>query len=183
MRPKNYKQKYNQKSINKLYQRKCGENNMASKKEQILNLFYNYHFKEVQIAEHLAVSQPYVSKVITANELYIEEMKNRHDATKAKRPDYQKEYQKTYKRPKKEDIEYEKMKVQHIIDVKGDSFGSNLSDEDYWKCNRSAFNYNDKKERFELNRKIKTSNDVPKHISTNEKLRPQKYKKPCFMEK
>lgn len=149
-------------------------------KDKILELFYTYHLKEIQIAEHLAVSQQYVSKIIKANECYIEEMKTRKDANAEKRKLYLAEYHKNYTRSKNEDIIYEWLKAQHDIDVKELSYGSSLYDETYKKYNSSAYKYNGKKHRFELDKKLTCSNDIPKYVHTNATLRPQKYKKPCY---
>lgn len=154
---------------------------MTEKQKQILDLFYNHHLNQVQIAKKLSIDQSYVSRVVTATENYIKETQNRHDEVVAKRPIYQKEYQKKYKRPKKEDSLYQSLKAQHDIDVRMLSFESRLSDESYRKSNSSAYRYNSKKHRFELDRTLKTSIDVPKYISTIRKLRPQKYKKPYFV--
>ena len=150
-------------------------------KEQILSLFYVHHLKQVQIAEHLMVSQPYVSKIVTVNERYLEEVMNRKDINAKNRKTYLKEYHENYIRPKNEDGSYDLVKVQHRKDVAELSHGSSLSDENFWKFNSSAFKYNDKKKRYELDKSIKTSNDVPKHICTNVKLTTQKYKKPCLV--
>lgn len=153
---------------------------LYDEKRTNIGLFYNHHLKEVQIAKQLLVSQPYVSKVIKANTLYIAEMKNRKLENAEKRKLYLAEYQKNYTRSKKEDIIYDAMKLQHKIDTQVLSYWNAISDLAYWKSNSSIYHFNPKKNRVEIDRKITVSKDIPRYITTNVKLKTQKYKKPCF---
>lgn len=151
-----------------------------TKKEQILDLFYNHHLKEVVIARDLYVSQPYVSKVIKANKQYIKEIENRKKQNAEKRKVYLTAYHKNYVRSKNDDHEYQTMKLQHEIDTRLLSYGNAISDENYKKCNSSAYKYNSKKERYEIDRKLKVSKDIPRYINMNVKLKSQKFKKPYY---
>ncbi|MCL2859612.1 MAG: hypothetical protein FWF46_03400 [Oscillospiraceae bacterium] len=150
------------------------------KKEQVLDLFYNQRLKEWQIAGMVSVSQPYVHKIISKDKRHIKERLKRKAENLEKRKLYLIEYNKNYSRPKKEDIAYEAMKLQHLKDVmKLSSSSSNgfISNDSYRKWNSSSYTYNPKTQRLEILKRLKVSIDIPKHISTKRKLRPQKYKK------
>ena len=47
--------------------------NLLDKKEQILDLYFNKHLKQKQIAEKLNCTQQYVSKIIKKDERYQSE--------------------------------------------------------------------------------------------------------------
>lgn len=71
--------------------------------ENILDLYYNKHLKQKDIATMVGVSKQYVSKVVKADSRCKKEKQTRKDENTIKRKDYMKEYFKSYDRPKKED--------------------------------------------------------------------------------
>lgn len=64
--------------------------------ENILDLYYNKHLKQKDIATMVGVSKQYVSKVIKADSRCKEEKQARKDENAIKRKDYMKEYFKSY---------------------------------------------------------------------------------------
>ena len=65
------------------------------KKEQILDLYFNKHLKQKQIAETLTCTQQYVSKIIKKDERYQTEKNSRKSINAEKRKIFQSEYQKS----------------------------------------------------------------------------------------
>lgn len=84
-----------------------------SKKETILDLYFNKHLKQKEIANQVGTSQQYISKIIKADERYNEEKSSRKSINAEKRKIAQAEYQKNYVRTKKNDIAYEELQAIH----------------------------------------------------------------------
>lgn len=57
-------------------------------RENILDLYFNKHLKQIEIATIVGVSKQYVSKVIKADSRYAEEKQTRKDENAIKRKDY-----------------------------------------------------------------------------------------------
>ena len=150
-----------------------------SNKEKILDLYYNQHLKQKQIADIVGTSTQYVSKVVRSDKRNKEEKEKRKTENSENRKVYMQEYFKTYNRPKKDDNSYEQMLAQQIQDSLELSFGNNIiSDYAYAKWNSSAYHTNSKGN-LVLNRNLKVGFDVPKSINMNIKVPTQKYKNRC----
>ena len=147
-----------------------------SNKEKILDLYYNQHLKQNEIAKLVGISTQYVSKVVRADKRNKEEKEKRKTENSENRKVYMQEYFKTYNRPKKDDNSYEQMVAQQIQDSLELSFSNNIiSDYAYAKWNSSAYHTNSKGN-LVLNRNLKIGFDVPKSINMNIKVPTQKYK-------
>lgn len=147
-----------------------------SNKEKIIDLYYNQHLKQKQIADIVGTSTQYVSKVVRADKRNKEEKEKRKTENSENRKVYMQEYFKTYNRPKKDDNSYEQMVAQQIQDSLELSFSNNIiSDYAYAKWNSSAYHTNSKGN-LVLNRNLKVGFDVPKSINMNIKVPTQKYK-------
>ena len=132
--------------------------------ENILDLYYNKHLKQKDIATMVGVSKQYVSKVIKSDS----------------RKDYMKEYFKNYDRPKKEDNSYEQLQALLNQDSLELSYSnSNINDYAFAKYNSSIY-HTDKNGNLKLNKGIKVGNDVPKTINMNIPIPTQKYKYRCY---
>lgn len=70
-------------------------------KEQILDLYYNHHLKQVEITKTLGIIQQYVSKIIKQDDKYESERNARKELNAKKRKISQAEYQKKYVRKSK----------------------------------------------------------------------------------
>ena len=150
-----------------------------SNKEKILDLYYNQHLKQNEIAKIVDTTTQYVSKVIRTDKRNIEEKEKRKKENSENRKIYLQEYFKTYNRPKKEDNSYEQMIAQQIQDSMELSFSNNnISDYAFVKWNSSAYHTN-KKGNLVIDRKLKVGFDVPKSVNMNIKIPTQKYKNRC----
>lgn len=150
-----------------------------SNKEKILDLYYNQHLKQNEIAKLVGTTAQYVSKVVRADKRNKEEKEKRKTENSENRKVYMQEYFKTYNRPKKDDNSYEQMVAQQIQDSLELSFSNNIiSDYAYAKWNSSAYHTNSKGN-LVLNRNLKVGFDVPKSINMNIKVPTQKYKNRC----
>ena len=149
-------------------------------RENILDMYFNKHLKQKEIATIVGVSKQYVSKVIKADSRYAEEKQTRKDENAIKRKDYLKEYYKNYDRPKKEDNSYEQLQSLLYQDSLELSYSSsNINDYAFAKYNSSIY-HRDKNGNLKLNKGIKVGNDVPKTINMNIPVPTQKYKYKCY---
>lgn len=150
-----------------------------SNKEKILDLCYNQHLKQNEIAKIVDTTTQYVSKVVRTDKRNIEEKEKRKKENSENRKIYLQEYFKTYNRPKKDDNSYEQMIAQQIQDSMELSFSnSNISDYAFVKWNSSAYHTNNKGN-LVIDRKLKVGFDVPKSVNMNIKIPTQKYKNRC----
>lgn len=151
------------------------------KKDKILNLFYNEHIQQIDIAKMLNVSKQYVSKIVKADSRYENAKQNKLKANAIKRQEYLKEYLKNYKRPKQEDNTYEQLKAQQNQDSLELSYYNSgyINDYAFAKWNLGAYHRN-KKGNLILNRGLSVGFDVPKTINMNIKVPTQKYKNRCI---
>ena len=75
-----------------------------NKQEQILDLYFNEHLKQEEIAKAVNVSQQYISKLIKKDGRYENERSSRKSVNAEKRKIAQAEYQRKYNRKKEKDI-------------------------------------------------------------------------------
>ncbi len=138
------------------------------KKEQILDLYFNKHLKQTEIAEKVNASQQYISKIIKKDEKYEDEKSSRKSSNAEKRKIAQAEYQKNYVRKKDKDIAYEQLLAQQRQDALELSYNSHpLSNYAFKKANSSIYTYDSIKNQFVMIRGIKAGFDAPKRISMN----------------
>ena len=150
-----------------------------SNKEKILDLYYNQHLKQNEIAKIVDTTTQYVSKVVRTDKRNKEEKEKRKKENSENRKIYLQEYFKTYNRPKKDDNSYEQMIAQQIQDSIELSFSNNnISDYAFVKWNSSAYHTNNKGNLVK-DRKLKGGFDVPKSVNMNIKIPTQKYKNRC----
>lgn len=148
--------------------------------EHILDLYYNKHLKQKEIATIVGVSKQYVSKIVKADSRNKQEKQTRKDEKAIKRQDYLKEYNKTYIRPKKEDNSYEQLQALLYQDSLELSYSSsNMNDYAFAKYNSSIY-HRDKNGNLILNKGIKVGSDIPKTINMNIPIPTQKYKYRCY---
>ena len=151
----------------------------TDKKERILDLFFNEHLKQVDIAKMLDISKQYVSKIVKANSKYEKAKENKLKQNAIKRKEYLKEYFKTYQRTKCEDNSYEILKAQLDQDALELSYFSDISDYAFAKWNCSSYHRN-KKGNLVLNKDLNVGFGVPKTINMNIPVPTQKYKHRCY---
>lgn len=148
-----------------------------NKKDEILKLYYEEHVKQRDIAQKVEVSQGYVSQVIKTDKRYNDNRETKHKASIIKKAKYNKEYYKTYKRPRKVDNSYQEMQTQLEKDIAELSYYNsyNMSDYDFVKCNSSAYHRNSKGN-LSLVNGLTVGFDVPRTVNMNIKVPTQKYK-------
>ena len=144
--------------------------------ENILDLYYNKHLKQKDIANIVGVSKQYVSKIVNSDSRCKKEKQLRKDKNAITRKDYMKGYFKNYVRSKKEDNSYEQLKaLQYQDSLELSYFSSYMNDYAFAKYNSSIY-HRDKNGNLRLNKGINVCNDVPKIINMNIPITTQKYK-------
>ena len=135
-------------------------------KEQILDLYFNKHLKQKEIAEIIHSSQQYISKIVKKDERYEIEKSSRKSINAEKRKIAQADYQKNYVRKKNKDIAYEQLLAQQKQDAIELSYNAHpLSDYACRKANSSIYHYNSKRNQYVMIKGIKASIDWPRRIS------------------
>ena len=135
-------------------------------KEQILDIFYNSHLKQTEIAKIIGVSTQYISKIVKKDSRYEQEKEYRKKLSKEKRESYLKEFFKTYKRPKKDNDSYVQLQAQLDKDSLELSYNSwHISDSAFAIWNRQMFKYDKNSSDLVLKRNIVVSCDVPNRVS------------------
>ena len=138
------------------------------KKEQILDLYYNEHLKQAEIAEIANASQQYISKIIKKDKRYEDERSSRKSKNAEKRKIAQAEYQKNYVRKKENDTAYAHLLEQQRQDSLELSYNPHpLSDYAFKKANSSIYTYDSIKNQFVMIKGIKAGFNAPKRISMN----------------
>lgn len=144
-------------------------------KEQILDLYYNEHLKQNEIAKIIRKSCPYVSKIVKTDNRNKQEQEFRKEKNAENRKVYLQEYFKTYNRPKNDDNSYEQMIAQPKQDAMELSYSHyNMSDYDFAKW--SSIYHTNSKGNLILDKKLKVGSDIPKSINMNIKVPTQKSK-------
>ena len=152
-----------------------------NKKLEIIKLYYEDNLTQKEIAEKLGITQGYISQVIKKDERYIIHKEEKHQKSLEKKAIYNKEYYKTYERPKKDDDSYKQLQAQRDKDTAElSSEVGYISDYDYAKWNPNAYEV-DKNGNLKLVKGLKVSIDVPKTVNMKRKVPTQKYKnKYCY---
>lgn len=150
---------------------------VENKKEEITKLYYKDNLTQKEIAGKLGVTQGYVSQVIKEDERYIAYKEEKHKKSLENKANYNKEYYKTYKRPKKDDDSYKQLQAQLDKDTAElSSAGGYISDYDFAKWNPNAYE-GDKNGNLKLVKGLKVGADVPKTVNRKRKIPTQKFKK------
>lgn len=148
-----------------------------NKKEEIAKLYYEDNLTQKEIAKKIGITQGYVSQVIKEDERYIAHKEEKHKKSLEKKAIYNKEYYKTYERPKKDDDSYKQLQAQLDKDtVELSSAGGYISNFDFAKWNPNAYEV-DKNGNLKLVKGLKVSIDVPRIVNRKRKVPTQKFKK------
>ena len=135
-------------------------------KDKILDLFFDKKMKQKDIAELLNIAKSTVSKVVSKDSRFIAEKSLRKANNKVKRnKDIQRRVEQNRKKVQfknnSDDLILKQMHSQASMEL---SKRSHLSNENYRKWNKTAYNYNPSKRRFEFDKNLGRSYDVPKYI-------------------
>jgi len=135
-------------------------------KDEILDLFFDKKMKQKDIAELLNIAKSTVSKIVSKDSRFIAEKSLRKANNKVKRnKDIQRRVEQNRKKEQfknnSDDLILKQMHSQASMEL---SKRSHLSNENYRKWNKTAYNYNPSKKRFEFDENLGRSYDVPKYI-------------------
>jgi len=148
---------------------------LTEKQQNVLDLYYNQHLKQNEIAKIVGTSSPYVSKIVKTDKRNKQEKENRKKTNAENRKVYLQEYFKTYDRPKKDDNSYEQMLAQQKQDAMELSYNNNTMS-DYALAKWSSIYHTNSKGNLSIDSKLKVGADIPKTINMNIKVPTQKYK-------
>ena len=127
---------------------------METLKDKIFEMFYIKHLKVKDIAEREKVSSAYITKVVKTDVRYKTE----------KRKLDQNKFNKQKREKQRIEDNYAFVQEQHKEASRELSKSKRLSDENYRKWNKSAYTYNPSKHRYEFDKTLGRSYDVPKYI-------------------
>lgn len=137
-----------------------------TKKEEILQMYFGDHKKQESIAELVGVSQSYISQVIQKDSRYTKEKETRHKESIQKKAEYNKEYNKTYIRKRKNNVIEEYYALLELLkkDNKFLSTKYEMLDIAFAKWNRSIYQYDKNSSNLVLKRGINVTKDVPRVV-------------------
>ena len=137
-----------------------------TKKEEILQMYFGDHKKQESIAELVGVSQSYISQVIQKDSRYTKEKETRHKESMQKKAEYNKEYNKTYIRKRKNNVIEEYYALLELLkkDNKFLSTKYEMLDIAFAKWNRSIYQYDKNSSNLVLKRGINVTKDVPRVV-------------------
>ena len=137
-----------------------------TKKDEILQMYFGDHKKQESIAELVGVSQSYISQVIQKDSRYTKEKETRHKESMQKKAEYNKEYNKTYIRKRKNNVIEEYYALLELLkkDNKFLSTKYEMLDIAFAKWNRSIYQYDKNSSNLVLKRGINVTKDVPRVV-------------------
>lgn len=136
-----------------------------SKRDKIKELYFDYNYKQIEIAEELNVSTKYISRILISDSRYNKEKQKRKEENKKKNIKFTKAYI-TEKRKEKNDIDYLILKSMHEQASRELSGGrKTISNRAFRNWNSSIYRYNEKSKSYVLRRGINAGADVPDRIS------------------
>ncbi len=132
---------------------------------EILERYFQYKMKQIDIAKELNISKYKVSRVVTKDPRYQKEKELRKEINKKKHQDNTKKYIENIRRERKETIGYEKLKQMHIqasLELSGGR--KTINDRAFRNWNSSIYKYNKNTKSYHLKKDIVTGYDVPRKI-------------------
>ena len=135
-------------------------------KDEILNLFFNEHLSQIEIAKQLKITKGYVSRIVTKDDRYTEFKKKKLEENhKRHNKQIQEKVKQTREKQKfnnaVDDLTLKAIHNQSVLEL---SEKPRLSDEAFRKWNISAYRYNPSKKRFEFDETLGRAADVPQYI-------------------
>ena len=137
---------------------------MGSKKDMIIELFFEQHLKVNEIAQNIGTSSAYITKIIKQDQRYLEEKQSRQEVSKLNRKIAQNNFMKNKREQKRIDDQYLIVKAQHNQDVMELSKRGHMNNQTFRKWNSSVYDYNPSKHRYEFNEQFGRASDVPKYV-------------------
>ena len=137
---------------------------METLKDKIFEMFYIKHLKVKDIAEREKKTTTNITKVVKTDVRYKTEKAFRKNKSKEKRKLDQNKFNKQKREKQRIEDNYAFVQEQHKEASRELSKSKRLSDENYRKWNKSAYTYNPSKHRYEFDKTLGRSYDVPKYI-------------------
>lgn len=139
---------------------------MKSNKETIIQMYFIDKAKPVEIAKQLNISKSAVTQVLQKDERYQAEKSYRKEQNKLKNKENTIKIIKKQREIKKfknnvDNLILKKMHEQASQELSKSKRMNNMA---YRNWNKSAFDYNEKRKRFEFKKELGRSYDVPKYI-------------------
>lgn len=134
------------------------------KKEKIIIKFFDCHEQENKIAKDLKIDPSYITRVIKKDKRYWQEKADRQDITKQNIKEYKRKW--AYEKRHSKLEEYYAMQREHDIAglILSNMYKSEMSNEVFVKCNRSAYEYDKNSSNLILKRNINAGYIAPKRI-------------------
>lgn len=136
-----------------------------SKRDKIKELYFDYKYKQIEIAKELNVSNKYISRILIQDSRYKTEKEERKKFSKQKHEQKTKEYIANKRKNRNIDIVYEYMRCQHnqaSFELSGSK--NNINNRAFRKWNASAYKYNPQTQSYHLIKNLTATHDVPKII-------------------
>ena len=137
---------------------------MGSKKDMIIELFFEQHLKVNEIAQNIGTSSAYITKIIKQDQRYLEEKQSRQEVSKLNRKIAQNNFMKNKREQKRIDDQYSIVQAQHNQDAMELSKRGHMNNQTFRKWNSSVYNYNPSKHRYEFDEQFGMAADVPKYV-------------------
>lgn len=139
---------------------------MKSNKETIIRMYFIDKAKPVEIAKQLNISKSAVTQVLQKDERYQTEKSYRKEQNKLKHKENTIKIIKKQREIKKfkNNVDNLILKKMHEQASQELSKGKRMNNMAYRNWNKSAFDYNEKRKRFEFKKELGRSYDVPKYI-------------------
>lgn len=139
---------------------------MKSRKDIILDMYFIERLRPVDIAKKLDISRSAVTQVLKKNKRYVEIKQVRKSKNQKKHIERTKEYMKTKRKiaqlqKNADDFDLRSMHNQASAELSQRKRLSNIA---YRNWNKSAYKYNENKNRYEFREELGRSHDVPKYI-------------------
>lgn len=132
-------------------------------KDRILNMYFNEKMKQKEIADKLHISKYKVSRIVSKDNMYLEEKERRKNENQEKHKN--KKIEAIYLKRKKAQIENEILRKQHIQASLELSSSSKISNRAFKKWNSSIYRYNPKTKSYNVKSGIGLSYNIPKKIN------------------
>lgn len=132
-------------------------------KDRIINMYFNEKMKQKEIADKLHISKYKVSRIVSKNNMYLEEKERRKIENQEKHKN--KKIEAIYLKRKKAQIENEILRKQHIQASLELSSSSTISNRAFKKWNSSIYRYNPKTKSYNVKSGIGLSYNIPKKIN------------------
>lgn len=138
-------------------------------KSKIIDMYFKEQKKPVEIAKELQIPKYTVTRVLQKDNRYLKEKQRRIKINKLKHTEKTKTYiygqrsEQQFK-DKNDELVLKKLQSQASREL---SLNKRLSNMAYRNWNKSAYTFNEEKERFEFRDELGRSRDVPKYIKIN----------------